>query len=393
MMDSRPQIYLDNNATTQLEPAVAAVMQEIWQSGPLNPSSQHAAGRAARARLDAAAADIGQLLNADVQQPGGPQLVFTSGGTEANNLAIHGLVDQDAALIVSQIEHPSVLEVARGWQARGRSVTWIPVDSHGVADLAVLEQQLQRPRAKPPLVCLMTANNETGVLQPVAQAAELCRRFDALLHVDATQSIGKCPIHFAALGAASMGFAAHKFHGPVGVGGLLLAPGVNLTAQWFGGAQQLGMRPGTEAVPLAVGAAVALQIACRSLAATAQQTARLRDLLETQLLDRLPDVVIHGRGADRLPGTSCIGFPGVDRQSMLISLDMAGLACSSGSACASGSSEPSYVLQAMGVPAATIDGSLRFGLSKFSTEQEIFRAIELISLRYNRLRQNEDVEK
>lgn len=393
MMDRPPRIYLDNNATTQLDPVVADVMQEIWLSGPLNPSSQHAAGRAARARLDQAAADIGQLLNADVQQPGGPQLIFTSGGTEANNLALHGLVDHDAALIVSQIEHPSVLEVARAWQSRGRPVTWIPVDSDGVADLAVLEQQLQGPHAKPPLVCLMTANNETGVLQPVAQAAELCQRFDALLHVDATQSIGKCPTDFAALGAASIVFAAHKFHGPVGVGGLLLAPGVNLTAQWFGGAQQLGMRPGTEAVPLAVGAAVALRIACQSLAATAQQTARLRDLLETQLLGRLPDVVIHGRGAERLPGTSCIGFPGVDRQSMLISLDMAGLDCSSGSACASGSSEPSYVLQAMQVAAETIDGSLRFGLSKFSTEQEIFRAIELISFRYNRLRQTEDVEK
>ncbi len=386
-------IYLDNNATTQLEPAVADAMQELWRSGPLNPSSQHAAGRAARARLDQAAAEIGQLLNADVQQPGGPQLVFTSGGTEANNLAIAGLVDHDAALIVSHIEHPSVREVAVAWQARGRAVSWLPVDRHGRADLAVLEQQLQRDHHKPPLVCLMTANNETGVLQPAAEAAELCRRCGALLHVDATQSVGKCPTDFAALDAASMTFAAHKFHGPVGLGGLLLAPGVSLQAQWQGGAQQLGMRPGTEPVPLAVGAAVALRMACQTMASTAAETARLRQLLETQLLQRLPGLVIHGRQADRLPGTSCIGFPDVDRQSMLIRLDMAGIACSSGSACASGSSEPSYVLQAMGVPAATIDGSLRFGLSKFSTEQEIFRAIDLISLCYKRLRPHEDVEK
>ncbi|QEG43862.1 cysteine desulfurase family protein [Roseimaritima ulvae] len=386
-------IYLDNNATTQMDPAVAETMQQVWLSGPMNPSSQHASGRAARARLDQAAAEIGELLGADVQQPGGPQLIFTSGGTEANNLAIDGLADHDAALIVSEIEHPSVLEVARRWQAAGREVHWIPVDRQGVADLRVLEQQLREPHAKPPLVCLMTANNETGVLQPVAAAAELCRRFDALLHVDATQSVGKCPTDFAALNAASMVFAAHKFHGPVGIGGLLLAPGVQLTAQWQGGAQQLGMRPGTEAVPLAVGAAVALRIACQSMATTTPAIAGLRDLLETQLTERLDGLVIHGRDAPRLPGTSCIGFPDVDRQSMLISLDMAGLACSSGSACASGSSEPSYVLQAMQVPAATIDGSLRFGLSKFSTEPEIFRAIELISLAYNRLRPHEDVEK
>lgn len=385
-------IYLDNNATTQLDPEVAEVIRQVWASGPLNASSQHASGRAARARLDRAAAEMGRLLGADVQQPGGPQLIFTSGGTEANNLALHGVGDPAAPLIVSEIEHPSVLEVARRQGQQGRPLHWIPVSSQGVADLAALADLLAQCGPAAPLVCLMSANNETGVLQPVAEAASICRRFGAHLHVDATQSVGRLPVDFTALGAGSLTFAAHKFHGPVGVGGLLLAPGVNLTAQWQGGAQQLGMRPGTEAVALIVGAAAALSRACQDQQANADHCRRLRDRLEARLAQTVEGLVIHGRQVPRLPGTTCAAFPHVDRQSMLMRLDMASIACSSGSACASGSSEPSYVLEAMGVSETQIDGSLRMGVSKFSTETEIDRASELISLCYQRLRESEDVE-
>ncbi len=386
-------IYLDNNATTALLPAAAREMTRVWDLGALNPSSQHARGRLARAELDRAATEIGRLLGADIQRPGGEQLIFTSGGTEANNLALHGLATPAVPLIVSRIEHPSLLEVAQAWQARGRQVEWLPVDARGVVDLNFLQAALQRFADARPVVCVMAANNETGVLQPIAEAAQLCRTRRAHLHVDATQWVGKLPLDFATLQADSLVFAAHKFHGPVGVGGLLLAPGVSLQAQWQGGAQQLGLRPGTEPVALAVGTAVALRAAVEQQATTMPAIQRLRDRFEQALTETFPDLVVHGRDAPRLAGTSCLGFPHVDRQSMLMALDLAGIACSSGSACASGSSEPSYVLQAMGVPAEWLDGSLRFGLSKFSTETEISQATRLISNAYKRLRDLCDVEK
>jgi cysteine desulfurase len=230
----------------------------------------------------------------------------------------------------------------------------------------------------------MAANNETGVLQPVAEAASLCHAAGVPLHVDATQWIGKLPFAFDETAIDAITFAPHKFHGPTGIGGLLLAPTVSFRPAWQGGGQQLGDRPGTEAVALAVGAAAALRLA--DSAEAALRIAQLRDRFETALQQALPELVIHGQAARRLPGTSCIGFPGTNRQSMLMALDFAGIACSSGSACASGSSQASYVLQAMGVSDALVDASLRFGLSRFSTETEIDRATAVIVNAYIDLR-------
>jgi cysteine desulfurase len=379
-------IYLDNNATTALDPRVGEAMLDCWASGPLNPSSQHAAGRAARNRLDDALSQIARLLGADIDSPAGDTLVLTSGGTEANNLAVHGIGDPHGPLVISAIEHPSVMEPARALAARGRSLRLIPVDSHGVINLPAAEQLILHTDPRPALVSVMAANNETGVIQPLGSIAEICRAASVPLHVDAVQIIGKLPFCFASYGAAAVSVAAHKFHGPAGAGALVVGAGVELRPQLTGGDQQLALRAGTEPVALAVGMAEALALATQSLDETMQRVSRYRDRLESHLRQQIPGISIHGAAACRLPGVTNVSFPQVERQMMLLALDSAGLACSSGSACASGSSQRSGVLQAMGLDAELVDTALRFGFSRFSTDSDAERAAEVICKQYNRLR-------
>jgi cysteine desulfurase len=386
-------IYLDNNATTQLDPNVAQVMLEVWQSGPLNASSQHAAGRSARNRLDDAVSQLGQLLGADVDSPGGDSLVLTSGGTEANNLAICGIGDSALPLVVSGIEHPSVLQCARHQAASGRMVRVIPVNSSGVIDLDAAVDLIARTMPHPALVSVMAANNETGVIQPIEQLAEICHDAGVPLHVDATQFVGRLAVDFCKLGIAALTASAHKFHGPAGIGLLLVRSGVKVRPLMHGGEQQLGNRPGTEAVALAVAMAAALRIASQSREQTQELMNACRGHLESTLRSEFPEIVIHGDDVPRLPGTSCISFPIVERQMMLMALDVAGVYCSSGSACASGSSQPSHVLTAMGAPRSLVDTALRFGFSRLSTLQDSQQAAAAISRCYRRLGRKKDVEK
>ncbi len=377
-------IYLDNNATTELDPAVLDKIQSVAGLGPLNASSQHAAGRLARRLLDEACSTIARLLGADIDTPGGDQLVITSGGTESNHLALHGLGEPQAALVVSAIEHPSVLSAAAHAKQHGRSVQLLVVDPNGRVDLNQAAALLAR---MPPgtVVSVMAANNETGVLQPWREIGELCRSHGLVSHVDATQWVGKLPLDFAASQIDALTFTAHKFHGPAGVGGLLLRRGTKLRPAMLGGEQQLGLRPGTEPVALVVGMALALELAQQQFGAW--QTIQLwRDQFEQQLRAESSDFVVFGQTVPRLPGTACFAWDNVDRQAMLLSLDLAGLACSSGSACASGSSRPSHVLQAMGVSDSLVNSALRIGLSRFSTESEVQRAGELIISRIRKLR-------
>jgi cysteine desulfurase len=386
-------IYLDNNATTELDRRVAASMLEVWQSGPLNASSQHAAGRSARNRLDDAISHLGQLLGADVDSPGGDSLTLTSGGTEANNLAIGGIGDPALPLVVSAIEHPSVLQCASNQAASGRVVRVIPVDSSGVIDLDAAADLIAGANPRPSLVSVMAANNETGVIQPIEPLAAICSRAAVPLHVDATQAVGKLAIDFSQLGIAALTATAHKFHGPAGIGVLLVRSGTAVRPLMHGGEQQLGKRPGTEAVALAVAMAMALRIAIESRAEATALMNACRDHLETTLCGEFPEIVIHGSGVLRLPGTSCISFPRVERQTMLMALDVAGVCCSSGSACASGSSQPSHVLTAMGAPRPLVDTALRFGFSRLSTLQDSHQATAAISRCYGRLGQKKAVEK
>ena len=384
-------IYLDNNATTQIDDQVLAEMQAAYRLGPLNASSQHAVGRRARMALDDAISRIGHELGADVDSPGGDQLIITSGGTEANHLALSGLSEPQSPWIVSSIEHPSVLSAAGYASQHGREVQLLAVDSTGRVNLARAKQQLDHQPAGT-VVSVMAANNETGVLQPWIEIAELCRNRGLLCHVDATQWIGKLPFHFEQTAITALTIAAHKFHGPAGVGALLVRGGVKLRPMMHGGEQQLGLRPGTEPVALVVGMAKALELANQHLPERSR-IQELRDRLEQTLSQQIADIVIFGSEVDRLPGTSCFALPGVDRQAMLLALDLAGLACSSGSACASGSSRPSHVLQAMEVPESLVGSALRVGLSRFSTADEVERAAGLIIKHCLRLRSPSVVEK
>jgi cysteine desulfurase len=376
-------IYLDHNATTPLAPQVAQAMLDCELHAWGNPASSHYAGRRARQLLEQAREGIAALLGARVQTAQPDRLVFTSGGTEANNLALFGLCGAAAGpgrLIVSAIEHPSVSGPADELARRGWEVSRVPVTPAGIVDLARLEAALRSSgsRPLPVIVSVMLGNNETGVLQPVEQVAVLCRAVGAGLHTDAIQAAGKAPVDFHALDVDALAVSAHKFHGPRGIGALLLRHGVGLQGQMFGGFQQDGQRPGTESVALAVGMHEALRLAHQELAARAARMAALRDRLEAGVLAGFPGAVVHGKGAPRLPHTSNISFPGLDRQALQMALDLAGVACSTGSACASGSTDPSPVLIAMGSPEELLHSSLRFSLGAPTTACEVERAIDRI---------------
>lgn len=376
-------IYLDNNATTAVCQASIDAMVRIWQVGPMNPSSSHAAGRRAAAELADQLDALLDLLGATSKGVVPDRIVLTSGGTESNNLVLTRLVPKDAVLAVSAVEHSSVLEAARALASAGQRVVTIPVDRTGIVRLDELERILHEQH--PALVSVMTANNETGALQPIRQVVSLCRETSTLVHTDAAQAIGKIPVSFTQLGVDAMTIAAHKFHGPPGVGALLIRSGLSIQPLMYGGQQQLGARPGTEAVALAAGMRAAAQETTSDLSVTSPQMQQLRDRFETQLSERLPRTVFHSQSVPRLPGTSCFSLPGADRQAMLMALDFAGVACSSGSACASGSSQPSHTLTAMGVEPALQHSALRLGFSRYSTAAEADQAVELICRAYNKL--------
>jgi len=370
-------IYLDHNATTPMLPEVAEAMNQCWRAGPLNPSSQHSFGRRARQMIDSARETIGQLLGAVVDRFDGDKVIFTSGGTEANHLALAGLVDDPPGhVIISTIEHPSLLGAADQLRQRGFDVSYLPVDRRGVVEVARLDELL-RPDTR--LVSVMLGNNETGVLQPLAEVVERCARDHVPVHTDAVQVAGKLPIDFRALGVAAMTLNAHKLHGPVGVGALVVRGGQSLKPLWVGGFQQGALRPGTEGVALAVGFRTALELWNHDQVARSKRLATLRDRFESRLVEKCPQVVINGSEVSRLPHTSNVAFPGLDRQALVMALDLAGVACSTGSACASGSSEPSHVLTAMKLAREIVEGSLRFSLGVTTTEVEIDAAVETIA--------------
>ncbi len=309
-------IYLDNNATTAIDPSVLEAIHRVYQSGPNNPSSQHQLGQQARNRVEQALEMIGQSIGSRLDQPGGARLLLTSGGTESNNLALHG-IGQPGPMVISRIEHPSVIATAEALAAAGRPVRWIDTDDQGRIRLDHLADLIAKPSEKASLVSIMSANNETGVLQPINTAIKICRDAGVPIHIDAAQSIGKLSVDLDSLGASAVTFAAHKFHGPAGIGALWIAPGVKVRPLMHGGQQQLESRPGTEPVALIVGMAKALQVAWNAGDQVVANIRQLRDQLESELLARHPEIVVQGHAADRLPGTSCISFVGTDRQSMI----------------------------------------------------------------------------
>ena len=334
MSDSGP-IYLDYNATAPIKPeVVTAVSETMMLAG--NPSSVHGFGRDVRKRIEDAREQIAALIGCSP-----PELVFTAGGTEANNTALSGAGRR--VLIVSAIEHPAVLRTA---EAVAEEHIVLPVDGEGLLDLGALDKALAAhgPEA---LVSVMLANNETGVIQPVAEIAARATAAGALVHCDAVQAPGRIPVSFAGLGVDMMSIAAHKFAGPKGIGALVVRSGLEIAPLIHGGGQERGLRGGTENAAGIVGFGTAAQLAQGDLA-RAGEIAALRDRLEARLRETEPDVVIFSEGAERLSNTSCLTMPGVQSETQVMGLDLAGVAVSAGSACSSGKVEPSHVLRALG---------------------------------------------
>ena len=285
--------------------------------------------------------------------------------------------------ILSTIEHPSVVGATEHLEKLGAHLSRLPVTTNGVVRVDQLKA-LITPDTR--LVSVMAGNNETGVLQPVREVAAVCRAAGVPLHTDAVQLAGKVPVEFRAWDVSAMTIAAHKFHGPVGIGALVVCHGVELAPQLHGGFQQAGLRPGTEPVALIVGFRAALELWHQNQAAIFAQLTSLRDRFEGALLTAAPELVINGARAPRLPHTSNVAFPGLDRQALLMALDLAGVACSTGSACASGSSEPSPTLVAMGLERSLVEGSLRFSFGRENTPAEVDESVRRILLAYNDLR-------
>lgn len=391
-------IYLDHASTTPLLPAVADAVHEASLRYGANPASQHELGRQARRALETARSRIAEILGAGPDD----QLIFTSGGTEANNLALTGLhkagdgiavppPQNDSAgaapkprIVISSLEHPSVYRAADQLARQGALVVdRLPASREGVTQFDGLAELL---RLDTGLVSVILGSNETGVLQPVAEIAALCRERRVPVHTDATQVVGKMPVHFGELGVDALTFAAHKFHGPVGIGGLLLRHGVKLAPALHGGFQQAAMRPGTESVPLALGMLAALELWRGEAAERRDRVESLRDALEAGLCSDDEGALVVGSGAPRLPHIANVAFTGLDRQALAMALDLAGVACSTGSACASGSSEPSPALVAMGLPDVQIAGSIRFSVGATTTADEVDEASRRILSVVNRLR-------
>jgi cysteine desulfurase len=370
-------IYLDNNATTPTLPAVWEAMRPYLSDVYGNPASAHRAGRRARQALEDTREHVAALLGA---QP--DEVVFTSGGTEANNLALFGLVGNPPGhVIASPIEHPSVAEPLRRLEEVGFRVDYVPVDRTGTVRADSLAG-LVRPETR--LVTVMLANNETGAVQPIA---DLLRCLPAVpFHCDAVQAVGRVPVHFGELGVTSLSLSAHKFHGPRGVGALLLRRGAKVRPLILGGHQQRGRRPGTEPVALAVGLATALELAEREGEARRERVLTLRRRLLDALRREAAPVVLNGPEEGGIPHTLNLSFPGCRADALLMSLDLAGVACSTGSACSSGSLLPSPVLKAMSVPDDVLHSAMRFSLSALLIEDEIDEAARRVVEAVRRLR-------
>jgi cysteine desulfurase len=367
-------VYLDHNATTPLEATALEAMLPYLRGQFGNPSSVHRHGRRARAAIDAAREQVAALVNAHPSQ-----MIFTSGGTEANNLAIQGVAAKRSPgrILIGATEHPSVVEAATSLADRGWHIEHLPVDDQGCLRHDVLKEALQ---PVPALVSIMTANNETGVVQDMAAIAALVRDSGALLHTDAVQAAGKIALDFSASGAHLMSLSAHKIGGPKGVGALIVDKAVDMKPLLHGGGQERGRRSGTENVAGIVGFGAAATVVRERLTAYGLRLSRLRELLEAGLR-RFHGIEVFAANAQRAPNTVCFGVHGMEGETLVMSLDRLGFAVSSGSACASGSNEPSPVLLAMGVERELARGSLRVSLGWNNTEidvEEFLRALGIV---------------
>jgi cysteine desulfurase len=377
------RIYLDHNATTPLDPRVADAVSATLRDDFGNPSSVHHFGQRAKQLVDKARSTVASLIEAEPLE-----IVFTSGGTEADNLAIRGAADAMKStgrthLITSAIEHEAVLNTIKALDRQGWQTTLLPVDANGIVSVEDLTRIINDKTA---LVSVMHANNEIGTIQPITDLAEVAHKHGALFHTDAIQSVGKVPVSVKTLGVDLLSLSAHKFNGPKGVGALWLKRGVRLTTVQTGGRHERNRRAGTENVPGLVGMGIASELAQQKLTESKQDFSTLRDLLEERILQGVSDTAINGQRNRRVPNTSNISFAGLEAESLLIGLDLEGVAVSTGSACSSGSLEPSHVLRAMGLPSNRVQSSIRFSLGTGNSRADIERLISILPALVGRLR-------
>jgi cysteine desulfurase len=368
LLQDQMRIYFDHNATTPVAPAVAEAMSRVLTEDFGNASSVHHFGQRAKARLDEARSDVGALVGAEPAE-----IVFTSGGTEADNLALRGAAEAleptgRRHLIASAIEHEAVLVTLKALARRGWTTTLLPVDATGIVSPDALAAALTDQTA---VVSVMHANNEIGTIQPIGALAALAGARGALFHTDAVQSVGKIPVNVRDLGVDLLSLSAHKFNGPKGAGALWIKRGTRLTAHMTGGKHERNRRAGTENVPALAGLGVAARLAAAKLAPEAARLSALRDRLEEGILARVPGTAVNGARTPRVPNTTNISFDGVEAESLLIALDLEGIAVSTGSACSSGTLEPSHVLRAMGLPAHRTQNSIRISLGAGNTSDEV----------------------
>ena len=369
------RIYLDHNATTPLLPAVIDRMTEELREDFGNPSSVHHFGQQAKAAIDEARTNVANLIGADPSE-----VLFTSGGTEADNIAVRGAAEAleptgKRHLVASAIEHEAVLNTLKVLAKRGWRTTLLAADQTGIVSPAMLRDGLADDTA---LVSVMHANNEIGTIQPIAELARAAHDRGALFHTDAVQSAGKIPVNVKTLGVDMLSMSAHKFYGPKGVGALWIRRGLRVLPLLTGGRQERSRRAGTENVAGIVGMGVAARIAAGKMADEGRRLATLRDRLEAGILRAVPGTAVNGSPEARVPNTTNISFDRVEAESLLIALDLQGIAVSTGSACSSGTLEPSHVLKAMGFSAHRAQNSIRFSLGTSNTDAEIDRVIAVL---------------
>lgn len=377
------RVYFDYNATTPMAPEVVDAVHAAGRDLFGNASSIHHFGQQAKAAVDTSRSALADLLHADPSE-----IVFTAGGTESDNFAIRGAADAAEPsgkrhLIASAIEHEAVLNTLKALARKGWRTTLVPVDQSGIVSPDRVREALTDDTA---LVSIMHANNEIGTIQPVAEIARLAHAKGALMHTDAVQSAGKIPVDVRELGVDLLSIAAHKFNGPKGVGALFVKRGTRMLAILTGGKHERNRRAGTENVPAIVGMGVAARLAEAKRATEPPRVAALRDRLEAGVLERIHGTAINGRRDSRVPNTTNISFDRVEAESLLIALDLEGIAVSTGSACSSGTLEPSHVLRAMGFPTHRTQNSLRFSLGLFSTDEEVDRVLDVLPRLVDKLR-------
>lgn len=374
------RVYLDHNATTPLDPRVFESMKPYLTDSFGNASSPHHYGRLAKQALERSRVIAAEAIGARPEE-----IIFTSGGTESDNIAIRGIAYHRGKghIIASSVEHHAVLKTCQALERAGFTTTYLPVDRQGRVDPDEVKRSVQKDTV---LISLMFANNETGVMQPVAEIGSIAREYGILFHCDAVQGIGKSAIDVDEMCVDLLSLSSHKIYGPQGIGGLYVRDGTELFPIIAGGHHERGLRPGTENIAAIVGFAQALKIAIDEIDTYRGTVSSLRDKLESELLDRIDRVEIHGGQAERLPHTSSVGFSSVEAESILLHLDLKGIAASSGSACTTGEPEPSHVLSAMGISPELARGSIRISLGRENIAEEVDYTVSVLEATVNQLR-------